>query len=184
MFQPAGRQLDLTETGLRTLTYADEIFTLGDELLDMLRDPHAHQALMFKVGVADVVPKSVAYRLVEPALRIEKPVRWVCREGWLDSQLVDLSLNRLDMVAAGRPMPAGLNVRGYNHFLGASGLSVFAAASLAATSRVIGEFDDSALLKAFGRAASGVFVAPSATAACVCKQYGVQVLGAIDSVRE
>jgi LysR family transcriptional activator of nhaA len=221
LFQRAGRQLELTETGRRTLTYADEIFTLGDELLDMLRDPPAQQALVFKVGVADVVPKSVAYRLVEPALRIDEPVRLVCREGRLDSLLADLSVNRLDMVIADRPMPAGLNVRGYNHFLGASSLSVFAAASLAATltgdfpacldhapfllpgedvatrpglmqwfdelrirPRVIGEFDDSALLKAFGQAASGVFVAPSATAAFVCKQYGVQVLGAIDSVRE
>jgi LysR family transcriptional regulator, transcriptional activator of nhaA len=221
LFQRAGRQLELTETGRRTLGYADEIFSLGDELLEMLRDPPAQRALVFKVGVADVVPKSVAYRLVEPALRIDEPVRLVCREGRLGSLLADLAVNRLDLVIADRTMPAGLNVRGYNHFLGESGLSVFAAASLAATltgefpacldnapfllpgedvairpklmqwfdeqrirPRVVGEFDDSALMKAFGQAGSGVFVAPSAIAEFVCRQYGVQTLGVIDSVRE
>ena len=50
--------------------------------------------------------------------------------------------------------------------------------------RVVGEFDDSALLKAFGQAGSGVFVAPSAIADFVCKQYGVKKLGIIDSVQE
>ena len=49
---------------------------------------------------------------------------------------------------------------------------------------VIGEFDDSALMKAFGQAGSGVFVAPSAIADYVRKQYGVKKLGTIDSVQE
>ena len=221
LFQRAGRQLELTETGRRTLSYADEIFTLGDALLDMLRDPQAQRVLVFKVGIADVVPKSVAYRLVAPALRIDEPVRLVCREGPLNSLLAELALNRLDMVIADRALPVGVNVRAYNHFLGESGLSAFAAPDLASTlrgkfpacldnapfllpgadvairprlmqwfdeqrvrPRVVGEFDDSALLKAFGQAGAGVFVAPSVIADFICKQYGVQTLGAIDSLRE
>jgi len=163
----------------------------------------------------------VAYRLVEPALRIAEPVRLVCEEGPLDSLLAELTLNRLDLVIADRSMPSGVNVRAYNHFLGESGLTVFATPGLAATlkgkfpacldnapfllpgkdvairprlmqwfdeqqirPRVIGEFADSALLKAFGQAGSGVFMAPSATADFVCKQYGVKALGVIDSVQE
>lgn len=221
LFQRVGRNLELTETGQRTLGFADEIFTLGDELVDMLRDPQAQRALVFKVGITDVVPKSVAYRLVAPALRIDEPVRLVCREGPLDSLLAELALNRLDMVIADRTLPVSVNVRAHNHFLGECGLSAFAAPDLAATlkgkfpacldnapfllpgadvairpqlmqwfdqqrirPRVVGEFDDSALLKAFGQAGSGVFVAPSAIADYVCKQYGVQMLGLIDSVRE
>ena len=221
LFQRAGRQLELTETGRRTLSYADEIFTLGDELVDMLREAPAQRTLVFKVGIADVVTKSVAYRLVEPALRIDEPVRLVCREGPLDSLLAELAVHRLDMVIADRAMPASMSVRGYNHFLGESSMSVFAAPSLAATltgdfpaclhnapfllpgvdvairprlmqwfdeqrirPRVIGEFDDGALLKAFGQAGAGVFVAPSAIADFVGVQYGVQMLGTIDSVRE
>ena len=221
LFQRVGRNLELTETGRRTLRYADEIFTLGDELLDMLRDPPAQRILVFKVGIADVVPKSVVYRLVEPTLHLDEPVRLVCREGPLDSLLAELAVHRLDMVIADRAMPASVNVRGYSHFLGESGLSVFAAPDLAATltgafpacldnapfllpgadmamrprllqwfdeqrirPRIVGEFDDSALLKAFGQAGSGVFVAPTAMADYVGVQYSVRTLGTIDTVRE
>jgi LysR family transcriptional regulator, transcriptional activator of nhaA len=221
LFQRVGRQLELTETGRRTLSYADEIFSLGDELMEMLRDPPAQRALVFRVGIADVVPKSVAYRLVEPALRIEESLRLVCREGPLDSLLAELAVHRLDVVIADRSIPASMSVRGYSHFLGESGLTVFAARGLAATlkgdfpacldnapfllpgadvairprlmqwfdlqrvrPRVIGEFDDSALLKAFGQGGSGVFVAPSAIADYVCRQYSVRPLGAIEAVRE
>ncbi len=221
LFQRAGRNLELTETGRRTLNYADEIFTLADELTEMLHGLPALPALVFRVGIADVVPKSTAYRLVAPALRMDEPVRLVCREGPLESLLGELAVNKLDMVIADRAMPSGVSVRGYDHFLGDSDMSVFAAPSLAATligefpaclnnapfllpggdvamrprlmqwfdqqrihPHVVGEFDDSALLKAFGQAGSGAFVAPSAIADFVCKQYDVQVLGTIDSLRE
>ena len=221
LFRRAGRQLELTEVGRRTLAYADGIFSMGDELLEMLADLPAQKTEVFRVGVADVVPKSIAYRLVEPALRIGTPVRLVCREGPLDSLLAELAVNRLDLVIADRAMPASVSVRAYNHFLGDSGMSAFATASLAASlqgafpacldnapfllpgadvacrprlmqwfdehnirPRVVGEFDDSALMKAFGQAGSGAFVAPSAISSYVCSQYGVQVLGTIESVRE
>lgn len=221
LFQRVGRNLELTETGRRTLSYADEIFTLGDDLMDMLRAPPAQRTLVFKVGIADVVPKSVAYRLVEPALRLNEPVRLICREGPLDSLLSELAVHRLDMVIADRAMPASMSVRAYNHFLGESDLSVFATADLIATltgdfpacldkapfllpgaevamrprlmqwfdehrirPSIVGEFDDSALLKAFGQAGSGIFVASTALADHVCKQHGVQILGVITEVQE
>ena len=187
----------------------------------MLSDPPAQRALVFKVGVADVVPKSVAYRLIEPALRIAESVRLVCREGPLESLLADLAVHRLDMVLADRAVPGNVSVRGYSHFLGESSLSVFAAPDLAATltgefpsninnapfllpgadvatrprlmqwfdeqriqPRIVGEFDDSALLKAFGQAGVGAFAAPTAIAEYVRTQYGVLILGAIATVRE
>jgi LysR family transcriptional activator of nhaA len=135
--------------------------------------------------------------------------------------LAELAVHHLDMVIADRAMPKSLNVLGYSHFLGQSGLSVFAAPDLAATltgdfpacldgapfllpgadvairpgllqwfeerrvyPRVVGEFDDSALLKAFGQSGAGIFAAPSAIAGFVCAQYRVSLLGVIDSVRE
>lgn len=221
LFKRAGRALELTDTGRRVLSYADKIFTLSNELAESLRDDSANHGILFKVGIADVVPKTIAYQLVKPALNMNEPVRLICREGPLNSLLADLALNRLDMVIADRAMPSNISVRAYSHFLGESSLSVFANAALAATlpndfpanldnapflfpgvdvairsalaqwfeehriqPRIIGEFDDSALLKAFGRAGSGVFVAPSAIAASICSQYDVVILGTIESVRE
>jgi LysR family transcriptional activator of nhaA len=223
LFRRVGRGLELTDSGRRILGYAEEIFALGDELLDAVRDQTATKSLPFAVGIADSVPKSVAHRLVEPALHLPEPVRLICREGRLTALLAELAIHRLDMVIADRPMPANLNVRGYNHLLGESTLTVFGAAALVETlrpsdsfpamldgapflmpgedvairprlehwfeaqrlhPRIIGEFDDSALLKAFGQAGDGLFVAPTAIAAYVCEQYRVTSLGRIDSIAE
>jgi len=131
LFRRAGRNLELTDAGLRILSYAEDIFSIGDELLDVLHDQKAKKSLPFRVGIADSVSKAVAYRLVEPALKLEEPVRLICREGRLASLLAELSIHRLDMIIADRPMPAHLNVRGYSHLLGESGLSVFGTRLLA-----------------------------------------------------
>ncbi len=221
LFRRAGRGLQVTEIGLRILSYAEEIFTLGDELVDVVRHQSARTTLPFRVGIADSVPKSLAYRVVEPALHIEESVRLICREGRLVSLLSDLAVHRLDMVIADRPMPTDLKVRAYNHLLGSSGLTVFGTEALLrelkepfpkllddapfllpgegvairplveqwfetheVRPRIIGEFDDSALLKAFGQGGAGLFVAPTTIADYVCRQYGVQVAGRMDSVCE
>lgn len=221
LFRRAGRGLELTDMGRRILGYAEEIFALGDELMDVVRDQSTKVGLPFRVGIADSVPKSVTYWLVEPALRLDEPVRLICREGRLAALLADLAVHRLDMVIADRPMPPNLNVRGYSHLLGESTLTVFGAAALLKTlhgsfpallddapflmqgedvairprldqwlegqrlhPRVVGEFDDSALLKAFGQAGAGLFVAPTAIAEYVCEQYRVEAVGEIAAVSE
>lgn len=130
LFRRSGRGLELTDDGRRILGYAEEIFSIGDELLDVLYNQKPRKALPFRVGIADSVTKSVAYRLVEPALTLAEPVRLVCREGRLASLMAELSIHRLDMIIADRPMPSNLNVRGYSHLLGESGMSVFATHAL------------------------------------------------------
>ena len=221
LFRRAGRNRELTDAGRSILSYAEEIFTIGDELLAVLRDQNTVKSLPFRVGIADSVSKSVAYRLVEPALKLSEPVRLICREGRLASLLAELSIHRLDMIIADRPMPANLNVRGYSHLLGESGMTVFGAHHLAQElagsfpavldkapfllpgedasirpkliqwleannlhPKIVGEFDDSALVKAFGQAGAGLFVAPTAIADHVCEQYKVAEIGRIDSVVE
>ncbi len=221
LFRRVGRGLELTDAGRRILSYAEEIFALGDELLDVARDQTAKKSTPFSVGIADSVPKSVAYRLVEPALRLEEPVRLICREGRLTALLADLAVHRLDMVIADRPMPHNLNVRCYSHLLGESDLTVFGTAALVKTlngtfpallngapllmpgedttirprleqwleaqrlhPRIVGEFDDSALLKAFGQAGAGLFVAQTALAAHIREQHHVVAVGRIDTISE
>ena len=221
LFRRAGRNRELTDAGRRILSYAEQIFALGDELLDELNDQKATKSLPFRVGIADSVSKSVAYRLVEPALTNGDPLRLVCREGRLQSLLAELAINRLDMIFADRPMPANLNVRGYSHLLGESGLTVFGAPGLVKQltgafpallenrpfllpgedaairpkliqwfeannlrPHIVGEFDDSALMKAFGQASAGLFAAPTAIVDHVCEQYKVVPIGRIDAVVE
>lgn len=221
LFRRAGRGLQLTDTGRRLLRYAEEIFSLGDELLEAVRDQSAAQSIPFAVGIADSVPKMIAYRLVEPALRLDQPLRLVCREGRLTTLLADLAVHRLDLVIADRPLPGRLKVRGYSHLLGESGVSICASTELRQRHpggfparldgapfllpgeesairpdierwldenkiypRIVGEFDDGALLKAFGKAGAGFFPVASAIAPAVAEQYGVEVVGEIDGVHE
>lgn len=221
LFEREGRRLVLSATGRRILAQTEEIFALGDEILEIVADPSTRELEPLRIGIADSVPKSVAYRLVSPAMRLEAPVKLLCREGRLDALLADLAIHRLDLVIADRPMPARLSVRAFNHPLGESTLSVFGSPALRTVHpapfpacldqapflmpgedvtirgalvdwfeaqrlrpRIVGEFDDSALLKAFGQAGAGFFVAPRATSAYVCAQYGVDELGRIDTVVE
>lgn len=112
LFRRAGRRLELTEAGRLALSYADEIFQVGGELEEALRNWHAERPFLFRVGIADVVPKSVAYRLLAPALALPEQVRMVCREDKLERLLAELAVHRLDMVVADSPMPPGMDVKG------------------------------------------------------------------------
>lgn len=221
LFRRAGRRLELTEAGRLALSYADEIFQVGGELEEALRNWHSERPFLFRVGIADVVPKSIAYRLLSPALALPEQVRMVCREDKLERLLAELAVHRLDMVVADSPMPSGMDVKGYSHRLGDCGMTFLAAPALAATlegefpqlldrapllipgedsavrapmlrwlraanihPRLVGEFDDGALMKAFGQAGAGVFAMPSAIATEVVRQYGVVAVGATEAVRE
>lgn len=131
LFDRVGRRLVLTDTGQMVFRYADEIFCLGRELNDELREHPVSASIKLIVGVPDVVPKLIVYQLLKPALSLEKRVRIVCYEGKLQELLNDLSLHRLDIVLADSPLIPQLHVRAFNHLLGESGVSIMATAKLA-----------------------------------------------------
>lgn len=131
LFDRVGRRLVLTDTGQVVFRYADEIFCLGRELNDELRDHPVNASIKLIVGVPDVVPKLIVYQLLKPALSLDKRVRIVCYEGKLQELLSDLSLHRLDIVLADSPLIPQLHVRAFNHLLGECGVSIMATAKLA-----------------------------------------------------
>lgn len=222
LFAKSGRGLVLTEEGRLVLGYAEDIFSIGAELEETVRDhPRKAKVLEFRVGVADAVPKTIACRLIEPASQLPESVRIVCREWKLDTLLSELALHRLDLVIADAPIPPAVSVRAFNHRLGACGVSFFATPPLLAACkgrfpdclqgapllmpaeesavgqrlrawlrrrslqpRVVGECDDSALAKEFGRRGMGIFVGPTVLERDIEKQYGVRALGATSEVVE
>lgn len=222
LFRKSGRQLELTDDGRLALDYAEKIFALGAELETTLRRSRGGpRALDFRVGVADSVAKSVAYRLLEPALSVPDPVRLICSEGKFPDLLAQLALHRLDLVISDEPMSRRFSVNAFNHPLGSSTMSFFCAPALkprlqgafpqclndmplliqgASASvrqqlegwltrrqlhpRVIGEFDDGALMTAFGREGRGVFMAPTVLEAETVLQYGVVVIGRSTELEE
>ena len=221
LFNRVGRKLELNDAGRTVFAYADQIFTLGEELEEVMRFRPGGLPLQFRVGVADAVPKTIAYLLLETALKLNDPVRIVCREGKLNNLLGDLAIHRLDIVIADSPMPANIDVRGYSHLLGECNTSFFATPALAKIYKknfpqslddapflmpgedaavrpkllrwfekekirpqIAGEFDDGALLNAFGEAGTGIFAAPSAVAMQLQQQLGVVQIGQTEQITE
>lgn len=136
LFDKVGRRLVLTETGQLALGYAQEIFSLGSELEAAVREKTRQgRTVEFRIGVADAVPKSIAYRLVEPAISVKEPVRIVCREWRLDRLLSELAVHTLDLVIADAPLPPTVSVKAFSHHLGGSRIGVFAAESIKSRSR-------------------------------------------------
>ncbi|MBB6561357.1 LysR family transcriptional activator of nhaA [Acidovorax soli] len=215
LFKKRGRGLELTSEGRVALGYAEQIFALGDELEKSIRLARGQsRPLEFRVGVADSVAKSVAYRLLEPALGLAEQVHMTCHEGKFPELVAQLSLHRLDLVLADEPVSKKIGVKAFNHALGSSGMSFFSAPALRRQldgafpqclhgapmliqgpqssvrqqldhwfnkhhlqPRLVGEFDDSALMNAFGREGRGVFTSPTVLEEETRAQFGVEVIG-------
>lgn len=133
LFTKVGRKLVLTDVGRVVARYAEEIFTLGREMVDTVKGRSTGQPLRLDVGVVDVVPKVVVRRLLQPALALPEPVKVVCHEGPYDRLLADLALHALDVVIAEAPVPPGSRIRAFNHLLGETGVTFFGVSSLAST---------------------------------------------------
>jgi LysR family transcriptional activator of nhaA len=221
LFEREGRRLVLTEMGRVVYGYADEIFALGRELLDTVKGRPTGRPLRLVVGIAEVVPKLVAKRLLDPARALPEAVHMICREDKAERLVAELAAGSLDVVLADAPLPSGGRLRAFNHFLGESEVTLFATAPLAARYRrgfpasldgapillpgegtalrrsldawldarrlrpkVEAEFDDPALLKAFGQDGVGIFPASAAIEAEVRRQYEVEVVGRLPEVKE
>lgn len=221
LFRRVGRGIELTETGQLALTYADDIFQTGNALEETLRAGSKERFRLFRVGISDAVPKSIAYRLLAPAMALEESIKIVCREGKLEPLLGELAIHKLDLVLADRPMPSEMDIKGRSNQLSECGISFFATEKLTKEHgnefpknmdnapillpgedsairkrlmhwlsaqrirpHIIGEFDDSALMRAFGQAGIGVFTAPTIIEDEVLQQHNVIKLGQTDEVIE
>jgi LysR family transcriptional regulator, transcriptional activator of nhaA len=220
LFRKEGRKLALTDVGRTAFRYAEEIFSVGKELVEVVKG-HAPGKLRFDVGIADSVPKIVVRRMLAPVLSLSEPVRLVCHEDAHERLLARLAAHELDLVLADAPVPVGSRVRAFNHLLGETGVAIFAVRPLAKALRkgfpksldgapfllplehlplrrlleqwfdelgikpkVVAEFEDSALLKAFGREGLGAFPAPVAIEDEVMRVFGVESVGLVPGVHE
>jgi LysR family transcriptional regulator, transcriptional activator of nhaA len=220
LLRKSGRRLVLTEMGRLVYGYADEIFSTGREMVEAVRGRPTGRPMRLVVGVADVVPKLVAQRLIEPALRLPESVQVVCREASPEQLLEWLSRQELDLLITDAPVGAEVKVRAYNHLLGESGVTFVATPALAASCRrgfprsldgrpmllptenmairrsldqwfeaqqirprVVGEFEDGALLREFGAAGHGVFVMPTMVEVPLLRAVRVRTVGRTEAVR-
>lgn len=135
LFDREGRNLRLTPEGEKVYRYADEIFSLGRELLQTVKGEPQHAPRRFRVGVSDALPKLTTYRLLEPALAMQPAFRLHVRIDKTERLLGELALHALDLVVADAPMMPSLKVRAFSHLLGETSVSIFGAAALARAAR-------------------------------------------------
>jgi len=221
LLRRAGRSLELTEMGKVAFRYANDIFTLGQEMQDVFAGRLERAPEKLTVGVSDLIPKLILHRLLEPALSHESAPRIVCREDKTERLLAELSIHDLDIVLAEAPIARQASVRAVNHLLGESDVSFFAKAPMARRyrsgfpdsldgaplllptentllrrdldhwfqdedihPRIVAEFEDSALLKAFGSEGVGIFPGPAAIEDEICDRYRVRPVGRTHRVVE
>lgn len=221
LLRKQGRKLELTDTGRTVFHYADEIFSIGRELTQVLNGHHNEYGLRLNLGMTDALPKLIAYRLIEPILQIPETVQIHCYEDKTERLLAEISLHSLDIVISDVPATPMSGKGIFNHFLGESGIAVFASPDLAQNYRegfprslngapfllptsntalrrsldqwfdkndlspsIQAEIEDSALLKTFGSAGTGLFFSPIAVASEIQHQYGSEMLGRVDAVHE
>ena len=215
-----GRTVTLTDIGRTVYRYADEMLGLDRDLLEAVKGRPARPGKLV-VGVAMVVPKLVAYKMLEPALRLPDPIQLACVHERPERLISELAIYGLDVVLADAPAPPIVKAQAYSHLLGDCPVSVFGTGRMAedhrrgfpgslngapfllpsedsalrhslevwfqrqrVKPRIVGTFEDSALLDAFGQAGAGLFAMPSAIEAEVRRQYRVRVVGRLDSVRQ
>lgn len=219
LFTRSGRRLVLTDTGRTVYDYAEDIFSLGQELLDTVRNRPTGRPIRVDIGVADVLPKMIAQWLIEPALKLHEDVRVVCREATSDQLLARLSALELDLVLSDSPADPSRVLRAYNHLLGESGITFVGMgkvlkkirgsfpASLSGVPmllptdntamrrdldywferhgihpRIVGEFEDYALLRAFAQSGTAIFPVPSVFVRELRKQDKIAQLGSTRDV--
>jgi LysR family transcriptional activator of nhaA len=220
LLKPAGRGLVLTEAGMAALRQADQIFQLGEQLPEMVRDAASSPTVRLVVGISEGLPKLVVRRLMQPVM-LEPNLRLLCHEDEFEDLLGDLALHRLDVVLADRPAAPNRNLRLYSHPLGSSALAWYAPDALLSAARrgfphslarvpvllptthaavrgrldtwferegieprIVGEFEDSALLKTFGASGMGVFPAAELVHDELTTRYSVKRVGRCEGVEE
>lgn len=221
LLEKKGRRLVPTELGRVAYEYADEIFSKGQELASVMRGATPLERRNLAVGITDIVPRLVAWRVLAPLMLRAEPYRVTCRAGSLETLAADLASHRLDLVLSTNPLPPEAGIRLFNHLLGESDLAFFAAPALARrlartpfpqnlhlapfvlptprsanrrvidawftqagiTPAIVGEFDDTALIKTAGQGGVGVFLGPVAIEDEIAQQFQVRVVGRTSGLR-
>ncbi|HWR37302.1 MAG TPA: transcriptional activator NhaR [Clostridia bacterium] len=220
LFNRSGRKLVLTDMGRTVFDYAEDIFALGHELMDTVRNRPTGRPIRIDIGIVDVLPKMIAHWLIQPAMQLRESVRIVCREASADQLIARLATLELDVVLSDTPADPNVKVRAYNHPLGDSGITFVGVGSVAKEVKgtfpqclngvpmllptdntgfrrnldywfdskgilpqIVGEFEDYALLRAFGEAGTAVFPVPSVFEKQLKRQDRVRRIGMTDEVR-
>lgn len=131
LFERRGKRLVLNDMGHITLSYANEIFSLGDELLHSLKNHSTNFAFRFSIGVTDVIAKVFSFNFLKAIYTMDDSIKVVCKETNLEVLLGELATNKLDAILSDTPLHADSPLKAFSHLVGKSGMSFFAQKNIA-----------------------------------------------------
>lgn len=221
LFEKDGRKLKLTDTGQIALRYAEEIFSLGNELFDVVEGKMAERPEILRIGISEVVPKHMAHNIIEPVFTYQPTPKIICFEDSTENLLAELAVKHVDIIISDCPTPSNIKVKAFNHLIGESEVTWLGTEALVKKFKkpfpqcldgapvllslatmtirreidrwfeeekispvVVGEFQDSALLKIFAKEGHGFMHVPAVIENEICKESNLKVVGRCRSVKE
>lgn len=131
LLQKKGRGVELTKMGSEVSEYASEIFATGRELMEHIKQKPQGKPQELRVGIRDEMPKLVAYRLLQPALEMDEPIRLICHEAEMRQLVADLAIHKLDVILTDAALDPLYKIQAYSHRLGESGVVIMGTKELA-----------------------------------------------------
>lgn len=218
LFKRQGRGLVPSELGQLVFRYADKMFMLSQEMLDIVNYRKEFN-LLFDVGVADALSKRLVSQVLETAVVVDnEQIHLRCFESTHEMLLEQLSQHKLDMILSDCPVDSSQQEGLFSLKLGECGVSFFCRQPIpdlpfpacleqrrllipgrrsmlgrkllnwfntqGIKVEILGEFDDAALMKAFGLYHNAIFVAPTLYALDTYSDDDVVEIGRVDSVQE
>jgi len=124
LFNRKGRGLHLTEAGKVVLDYANQIFSLGNELVEVIADKTFSKRTHVHFGALDSVPKSLVQSLIHSAQKIA-PCAITVLEGGGDYLFKELQAHRIDLVISNFPPTIGDSKQYFSRLLAKIPITVF-----------------------------------------------------------
>ena len=124
LFNRKSRGLHLTEAGKVVLDYANQIFSLGNELMEVVKDETFSKRTHIHIGAMDGVPKSLIQSVIHSAQRIA-PCLITVIEGKGDFLFMELLAHRIDLVVSNFAPTIGNSKQYYSRLLEKIPITIF-----------------------------------------------------------
>lgn len=217
LFRRQGRGLVPSELGQLVFRYADRMFTLSQEMLDIV-NYRKESSTLFEVGVADALSKRLISEILNVAVVEDEKIHLRCYESTHEMLLEQLGQHKLDMIISDCPIDSTQQEGLFSVKIGECGISFWCKKPLPQAPfpaclehrrllipgrrsmlgrkllnwiqtqglqvEILGEFDDAALMKAFGETHSAIFVAPTGYMQNIYSDDSIVEIGRLENVME
>ncbi|WP_371374748.1 LysR family transcriptional regulator [Thalassotalea aquiviva] len=131
LFEKRGRTLALTDYGVLTKVYADEMFNKANEWMQTIQTGEQDWSNYCRVGITDGLPKSLVSMWLTPLLDHHKTHQVDCQDGSLE-ELIERQCNyEIDLILTELPMPSKYHLNAHCERIGTSPIGLFSPEPLA-----------------------------------------------------